>query len=411
VQIALLRNAVLQAKYEELGVSQADLVQSGLLANPVFSAQVRTGGGGTGREFGVVQDFFGVLTRTPRMKVEQGNFDQTKLQTAHAVLKLAAEVKSAYYTAVSDAQLVEMNRTAAKAAEATAEIAVRQFQAGNISRLDQTREQAFYAQAALDVVRAREQLERDREALTRIMGLWGKDIQYSLPMRLPDVPAALPDPGSLEDYAIDNRLDLAAMGKSVETLRYALGYTRDYRYVGDVAVGVSRERDAEGATVTGPDLSIGLPIFDQGQARIARLEALLRQQEKERDALAVDIRSQVREARAKLLIDEQTVRHYRHAILPLNQKLVKLSYRYYNGMLVGVYELLRTKQAEIDAGRGYIGALRDYWLAHASLEQAIGGPLPVKAEVPPAATQPEASPRPQPQPRSAGASEHRHGGH
>lgn len=409
VQIALLRNAALQAKYEELGVSQADLIQAGLLANPVFGAQVRTGGGGTEREFGMVQDFFSVLTRTPRMKVEQGNFDQTKLQVAHAVLKLAADVKSAYYTVVSDAQLVEMNQTAAKAAEAAAEIAVRQFQAGNISRLDQTREQAFYAQTALDVVRAQEQLQSDREQLTRLLGLWGKDTNYVLPTRLPDAPAISSDPESLEAYAIGNRLDLAAMKRSVETLRYALGYTRDYRYLGDVSVGVSRQRDAEGTIVTGPDLSIGLPIFDQGQARIARLEALLRQQEKERDALAVDIRSQVRKARAKLLISEQTVQHYRHAILPLNQKLVNLSYRYYNGMLVGVYDLLRTKQAEVDAGRGYIGALRDYWLAHAALEQAIGGPLPAKAEVPPAAAQPESSPRPRPRP--AGASEHQHGGH
>ena len=41
VQIALLNNRMLQATYEELGVAQAELVQAGLLKNPVFGGMVR----------------------------------------------------------------------------------------------------------------------------------------------------------------------------------------------------------------------------------------------------------------------------------------------------------------------------------------------------------------------------------
>src|SRR5688572_31413757 len=37
VQIALLNNQSLQATYEDLGIAQAELVEAGLLRNPIFS--------------------------------------------------------------------------------------------------------------------------------------------------------------------------------------------------------------------------------------------------------------------------------------------------------------------------------------------------------------------------------------
>src|SRR5512134_2726028 len=40
VQIALLNNRRLQSLYSELGVAQADLVQAGLLKNPIFHTAV-----------------------------------------------------------------------------------------------------------------------------------------------------------------------------------------------------------------------------------------------------------------------------------------------------------------------------------------------------------------------------------
>ena len=75
VQIALLNNRSLQATYEELGIAQADLVQAGLLRNPLFGASFRfpdkTVGGhrSTNTEFSVVQDFLDLLVRPLRKKV------------------------------------------------------------------------------------------------------------------------------------------------------------------------------------------------------------------------------------------------------------------------------------------------------------------------------------------------------
>jgi outer membrane protein, heavy metal efflux system len=45
-------------------------------------------------------------------------------------------------------------------------------------------------------------------------------------------------------------------------------------------------------------------------------------------------------------------------------------------MLIGIYDLLRSRQSEINAARGYIDAIKNYWVARSALEKALAGPLP-----------------------------------
>lgn len=45
-------------------------------------------------------------------------------------------------------------------------------------------------------------------------------------------------------------------------------------------------------------------------------------------------------------------------------------------MQLGAFQLLLAKQAQIDAGRAYLEIVKDYWLAYADLEGAVGGALP-----------------------------------
>ena len=69
-------------------------------------------------------------------------------------------------------------------------------------------------------------------------------------------------------------------------------------------------------------------------------------------------------------------------MIPLREQAVAESQRFYNFMLIGVYELLQAKQDEIDAYRGYIEAVRDYWVARSDLERAVGGRLALDNEHP-----------------------------
>lgn len=378
VQIALLNNPELQAAYEDLGIAQADLVQAGLLENPVFSTDILVSGNGTKATFSVVQDFLSVLTLAGRKQVAASQFERRKLEIENRVMDLAAAVRNAYYKALANEQSLGLFKQVVSATEAAAELAERQREAGNIMPRDQAIQQAFYAQTLLDRSRIETQLASDREALNRLLGLWGKDVAWNSPDRLPDVPEEKPAIEGLESLAVSQRLDLAAAKADLQTAGYALNLGENYRYLGVFGLGLGLERETDGSHLEGPVLELGLPVFDQGQAKIAVLEAQQRQRAQLLTNLGIEVRSEVREAWTRLTATQDAARHYEKVLLPLNQQIVGENQRLYNGMLVGPYELLLSKQNELNVARDYIATIRDYWIAHSDLERALGGPLPDK---------------------------------
>lgn len=406
VQIALLNNPGLQAEFENIGISQANLIQAGLLANPVFSAAYLYSPIGSNTSLGVAQDFLNVFTLAARKRIAAAEFEGTRLKVTQRVMDLAAQVRIAYYAAVANAQTLGLDRQIVNSTQAAAELAERQVQAGTLSRRDQYLHQTFYAQQLVELQNAETQLVSARERLDRLLGLWGADTQWQLPDRLPDVPTVKAPLDHIESYAIAHRLDLAAEQKQVDALAYGLGYTRRYRYLSLLGIGVNVTLDGiDRTTQRGPELVLGVPLFDRGQGRVRGLEASLRQSEQRRRQLAVDIRSRVREIANRLQSAQQTADYYRRVLLPLQQQTLTENQRFYNGMLIGVYDLLLSKQNEINTARQYVLATRDYWTARAELERVAGGPLAPAANAPSAQETGQTSSAPVPDP----APTHRHG--
>ena len=381
-QIALLRNPSLQATYETLGVSQADMVQAGLLANPVFSATLRPvirGPSGTNLELDLAQNFLQLLMLPARKKLARTQFDEAKFRVAHEVLVFASEVRGAYYELQAARHVVEVLRTATDAAGVSAELSARLHDAGNVSDLTLARGQSLYEDARLTLMMAEAGVTPLREQLSRLMGLRGDEGGWRIPAQLPPLPGTVPAADELERLAFSKRLDLRAAAKEIEVLRQALSLAKFYRWIPFAEVGVSSERDPDGSGVwvLGPSLSLELPIFDQGHAKLARLEAQLREAEKRLSAIELDVRSRVREARARLELARALIERYRSTVVPLRERIVALSLQEYNFMLIGAFELLSAKRDEIDAYRGYVDALRDFWISYADLRQAIGGEFPL----------------------------------
>lgn len=378
VQIALLNNRSLQAKYESLGVAQAELVEAGLLKNPIFAGAARFPEGsasGTSLELELVQDFLDILFLPARKKMANREFEETKLRVADAVLGLVAETKSAYYELQGSMQMTALLQVIAQAAQSAWEIAKRQHEAGNISDLDLPSRQAVFEQTKLVLVENEAQVLADRERLTRLMGLWGEDTQWKISDRLPDIPAEEIGLTELEKLALSQRLDLAAQRLEVEKLANVLGFERKWRWLGEAEVGVSSERELEGKYVTGPHLELELPVFNRGKAKVSRIKSIWRRSRKELSALTVEIRSEVREARQRLLAKRRSAEHYRTVLIPLRERIVAESQKHYNFMLIGVFHLLEAKQDEIEAYRSYLETVRDYWIARTELERVVGGKL------------------------------------
>ena len=380
VEVALLRNQGLVATYEELGIAQADLVQAGLLRNPSFGARVRfpTSGPGTfiDTEFSVAQDFLDLFTLPLRKRVAAAQLDAAKARVGSSVLELTAQVRQAMVTLQAAQATVEVRKLVLEAQSAAAELRARQRAVGNVSDLDVTREQAFFEQSKLDLGHAEEQAVEQREQVNRLLGLWGPEsASWKVESRLADPPEQDPSLDHVESLAIGRRLDLLAVRAEGQALEEAASLTGVSRALPGLQAGVSTGRDPEGTHVTGPELSVELPIFDQGQARAARILAQVRQARARQAELAVNIRAEVRALRNRLVVAHRSTEHYRTVLLPLREKAVKDSQLRYSAMLLGVFQLLQARREQIEAYRNYLDTVRDYWITRAELERATGGSL------------------------------------
>lgn len=375
VQVALLNNRGLLAVYEDLSLAQADVVQAGLLTNPVFSAEARfsTSGGGTGIDMGIAQGFVGLL-RMPLLKSRAGAaFEAATLRVTGVVLDTAFDVRRAFYRYQAAEQMREMYATALAATGASYELAERIHDAGNSTDLDLANERALHEQARLDLSEAEADAARARERLNALMGLWGSRIGWRAEPRLPALPERVEPVDGLERRAIGASLDLAVLRRRAEVAARSAGIAGPFGWLDGSEVGVAAEREAEGDWSVGPALSLPIPLFDQGQARSAAAGALFRQTAQWTMARAVEIRSGVRAAHADVVFAHDRARYYERVILPLRRKIVEETHLQYNAMQVSPFQLLNAKREQIIAGAGFIEALHDYWASRADLDQLLGG--------------------------------------
>jgi len=164
-----------------------------------------------------------------------------------------------------------------ESAEASAELARRMAEAGNFPKLTQAREQAFYAEATAQLARAQHNAVAARERLARLMGLWGEDLAFQLPDRLPDLPKAPREGGDLEAQAMAQRLDVQGARREAESVAGSLGLTKVTRFVNLLEFGIQDKKETGEDKWRGWELELGIPIFDFGGARVARAERLYMQ--------------------------------------------------------------------------------------------------------------------------------------
>ncbi|MFJ5383197.1 TolC family protein, partial [Cupriavidus sp. CER94] len=393
IQVALLNNAGLQAQYADLGIAEADYVQATRLPNPGFSFSRKTSGDELKIDRAVTIGLMNLLALPFAARIEEGRFAQTRLAVADATLRRAEATRRAWVQAVAAEQAARYADQVRRAAETGALFARDLARAGNVSALDHAREQAFYADAAAQLARARERALSAREQLTRELGLWGADIAYTLPDRLPDLPRARPAMQDLEGYAISQRLDLQAGRLQLDSLSRSLGLTRATRFISVLDVSYLHNSETSRPRETGYGIDIEVPLFDWGGARVARAEAVYMQAAARLAEQAINARSMVRETYAGYQARYDIALHYRDEVVPLRKRIVDESLLRYNGMLVSVFELLTDAREQVNAVNGYLDAQRDFWLADADLRGALGGRLPDAAAAPtpatPAATTPQ----------------------
>jgi outer membrane protein TolC len=381
VRIALLNSPGLEASLAALAISDADRVAAAQLPNPHLTL-------GRLREGQVLEierllsfNVLNLLTLPWRAQYANQSLQLARLRAAQEVIRTAADTRKAWFNAVAAQQTAVYMRDAREAAEAGAELARRMARVGNWSKLQQAREQATLADISAQLARAQQAAVSEREKLTRLMGLWGADANYTLPERLPELPAELAERRDVEATALRERLDVRAARDESRYVASSLGFTRATGVIDALTVGVVRNTTFDNAsgereTKRGFEIELPLPIFDWGQARSARAEATYLQSVARVRDVGVRARSEAREAWHGWRTAYDLARHYREEVVPLRKFISEETQLRYNGMLASVWDLLGEARNHIAAVNDAIAAQRDFWIADTDLQTALTGTSP-----------------------------------
>lgn len=381
VRIALLNNASMQGALATLGVSDALRVQAGRLPNPHLAIGRFRMGDEVEIERMLSFNLIGLLALPWKAQWQNQQHELAKLQAAQDVIRLAADTRKAWIMAVAAQQSANYMRDVKEAAEAGGELARRMARVGNWSRLRQAREQVTLNDATAQLARSRQAAFSAREKLNRLMGLWGAESNYRLAERLPDLPKDVDQIADAEARALRERLDVRSAVAESSYVADQLGFNKVTGYLDGLTLSATRTSVFDNAAQTkqskrGVELELPLPIFDWGGARNARSRAIYMQSAARVQAVAVNARSEAREAYFVYRTAYDLARHYRDEVVPLRKFIGDEMVLRYNGMLASAWDLLADSRAQVMAVNSTMEAQRDFWLAETDLQTALTGISP-----------------------------------
>jgi outer membrane protein TolC len=383
VQIALLNNRGLQAAYNELGIAQAVYARQTLPPNPQFSVLRVSGSVETELERQIVADILALATLPVRSEIAAGRFRQAQLTAALETLRVANDTRTAFYRAVAANQLVSFLGDAESAAATASQLAKRLGETGAMNKLDQAREQSFYADVATQLAAAQQRALSEREGLVRILGLEGAELKFTLPKRLPALPNHPLRVPQAEQEALDRRIELQIARIEIDLLAKSYGLTKATRFVNLLEGGYAdRIKDdhqtGEHAHGRGFTVAFEIPIFDFGETRVREAEQTYMQAVNKLAEMAVNVRSEARDAYRSYRTNYDIAARYQQEILPLRKSISDEMILRYGAMQVDVFSLLTDARQRIAANVAGVEALRDFWIASATLQGTIVGGRPAR---------------------------------
>jgi len=383
VQLALLNNRGLRASFEELGISEADLVQSGRLRNPSFDLRHASAAGQYDIEETLSFNVLSLLTLPYAHDIEKHRFAEMQNAVVLSVVRLATETREAFIAAVAARESVDYLRQVAAAAETSAELARRMVAAGNWNSVDESRERIFYAETFRALAQAELSEDAAREKLIRLMGLpsqqSGERPEFQLAEHLPELPQSIENLPDIETAILQNRIDLQLQRLKIDELRRSLNLTKATRFINVLDAGPTRVQQGtrQEPYETGYVITLEVPIFDAGSISVKRSEAIYAQSVDRFAQAALDARSQIRQSYGNYRASFASARQQRDEVVPLRKAVTEQDLLRYNASLISIFELLADAREQFLSIDAYIRSVRDFWIAKSQLDAALlGNPLP-----------------------------------
>lgn len=376
VQMAMANSAAFQAVLAQNMAETADAAQSGRISNPVFNFERVTVG--TELEIGRLLSFglLDLVTLPQRQRMARSRVEIAQINLTNAVIEEVLSVREAWVKAVAATQMLDYARQVFDSAEASAELAERMERVGNFSRLDRARQQSFYNDAGTQLAAAQHAQTSALESLIRKLGLSDAQAErLELPERLPEVPVTARSPEMVSQVASDERLDVKLAAASLTAAARAQGINNLTSFT-DIEAGVRRDTvfdDGERSNPEGYEIDIRIPLFDWGGLQREAMNARTLAAANRLEATRLEAASSLREAYSAYRTAHEVARLYEEEIIPLQELIAEESVLRYNGMLIGVFELLADSRRQITTVQGAIDASQQFWIADAALQASIIG--------------------------------------
>jgi outer membrane protein TolC len=378
VRIALTSSPAYQAMRATLEGSAAQAGARAQPPNPLFAFErlARREEGGVDLDIGrmLATSLFDWLTLPARMKMAEREQAMQQVQATTQLTQTVASVRQAWVRAVAAQQAAMYFGQVRMAADASAELARRMQAVGNFSKLQRAREQAFYADATTQQARAQHAALAAREALVRALGLTAEQsVALKLPERLPDLPATMRSAPEITQAALVQRLDVRMANAELNNLGQSRNLTAAKSVLSGAHIAGFRNSETGKDPQRGYEIELPIPIFDWGTGMRRELGARIRAAQHNAEATARAASSQLRESHSAYATSFEIAKHYRDEIVPLRKSIADEMLLKYNGMLIGVFELLADAREQIGSVIQAIDAQRDFWLADAALQSTLLG--------------------------------------
>ena len=385
VRLALVNSPSMQALIAQHWADSAEAAQSGRIANPILTLERLRSPAEIELSRMLAFGLLDLVTLPQRKRVAESRLEQAQLQLAASVVESVTQVRQAWVSAVASGQSLQYAKQVNDSAEASAELARRMQAVGNFSKLQRARQQSFYADAVVLWANASQAATADRERLIRLLGVTdAQAARLQLPDRLPELPDAPRAPEEVAAAASGARLDMQMAQAALDAIAKSQGINLIGSFT-DIELSVIRNTTEERADghktqFRGAEVAVKLPFFDWGDLRRDAMRAQTLAAANRLEATVRAAGSNLRETYSAYRTNYDTARHYRDEVVPLKKLIAEENVLRYNGMLIGVFELLADSRDQIASVSAAINAQQQFWLADAALQATIvGKPMTVPA--------------------------------
>ena len=378
VRLALVNSPALQAMLAQSWADTAISAQSGQIANPSLSLErVRIADElEIGRFLAV--GLLDIMTLPQRKQIAKQQIIHQQLLLTSNVIDQITQVRLAWVKAVAAQQSWVYAKQVYEAAQLSSDLAKRMQTVGNFTKLQRARQQAFYADAVNQLATAQHTSLATKEELVRLLGLsqeQAKNLQ--LPDQLPALPKLPRSPQEVSLLASQHRLDVQLAQAQLAAQAKAQGLNKVTSWT-DIELGARRDsvfNNAEGKSDSkkGYELSFQLPLFDWGLNQRDGMNAQTLAAANRLEATVRSASSSLRENYSAYRTAYDVSQHYRDEVVPLRKLISEENLLRYNGMLIGVFDLLADTRDQISSVIAAISAQQQFWLADAALQASIIG--------------------------------------